>query len=177
MNLRSIPGTTYPIGERFTLLPMPDGQPLQALVVVPHGARRRPKRSRGASLWLHFDGINYRANVWVNGTRIAHRQGSGRRLPPLRVRRDGRSLRPGERNAVAVEVFAPEPHDLAIMWVDWNPTPAGQEHGPVGRRLPHATAAPSRCATRTWSASSTCPSLDTARLTVTAEVWNTTDRP
>jgi exo-1,4-beta-D-glucosaminidase len=27
MNLRKIPGTTYPIGERFTLLPMPKDTP------------------------------------------------------------------------------------------------------------------------------------------------------
>src|SRR5262245_56480862 len=26
-NLRSIPGTTYPIGQRFTLLPMPEDSP------------------------------------------------------------------------------------------------------------------------------------------------------
>jgi hypothetical protein len=28
-----------------------------------------------------------------------------------------------------VEVIAPEPHDLAIMWVDWNPTPADKNMG------------------------------------------------
>src|SRR6476660_9514118 len=29
MNLRSIPGTTYPIGERFTLLPTPNDSPFK----------------------------------------------------------------------------------------------------------------------------------------------------
>lgn len=29
MNLRDIPGTTYPVGDRFTLLPMPDRSPFR----------------------------------------------------------------------------------------------------------------------------------------------------
>ena len=28
---------------------------------------------------------------------------------------------PGEPNALAVEVLAPQPHDLATTFVDWNP--------------------------------------------------------
>ena len=127
MNLRSIPGTTYPIGHRFTLLPMPEDSPYKPSwwyrkeLVVPEGLA-------GRSLALHFDGINYRANVWVNGTRIAHDKevvGAFRRyefdVTPL--------LRAGRKAAVAVEVFAPEPTDLAFMWVDWNPTPADKNMG------------------------------------------------
>ena len=149
MNLRSIPGTTYPIGQRFTLLPMPEDSPYK-----PSWWYRKefvvPEALAGRSLWLHFDGINYRANVWVNGTQIANEQGSRGRLPPLRVRRDGR-LRAGRRRAVAVEVFAPEPTDLAFMWVDWNPTPADKnmglwadvylaDSGPLALRQPHVVA-------------------------------------
>ena len=26
---------------------------------------------KGKNLWLHFNGINYRANVWLNGVQIA----------------------------------------------------------------------------------------------------------
>ncbi|HEY7514257.1 MAG TPA: sugar-binding domain-containing protein, partial [Vicinamibacteria bacterium] len=134
-----------------------------------------PETLAGRSLSLHFDGINYRANVWVNGTRIAHDKevvGAFRRyefdVTPL--------LRPGRTAAVAVEVFAPEPTDLAFMWVDWNPTPADKnmglweavyltDSGPLALRRPHVTS------------KLDLPSLETAHLTVTAEVWNTTDRP
>jgi len=69
MNLRSIPGTDYPIGQRFTLLPTPEGSPFK-----PAWWYRRevvlPKRLSGRSLALHLDGVNYRASVWFNGTRV-----------------------------------------------------------------------------------------------------------
>ena len=35
-NLRDIPGAEYPIGKNFSLLPMPQGQPLPLLLVVSH---------------------------------------------------------------------------------------------------------------------------------------------
>src|SRR5262245_26246868 len=172
MNLRSIPGTKYPIGQRFTLLPMPDDSPYK-----PSWWYRKefdvPDTLAGRSLALHFDGINYRANVWVNGTRVADDKqvvGAFRRWE-FDVTK---LVRPGAKAAVAVEVTAPEPTDLAFMWVDWNPTPADKnmglwgdvyltDCGPLALRRPHVVTALD------------LPSLDTARLTVTAEVWNTTD--
>lgn len=174
MNLRQIPGTTYPIGERFTLLPTPADSPFKSSwwyrteFVVP-AART------GRAHWLNFHGINYRANIWVNGTRIASADevaGAFRRYEF-----DVTSLiRVGEPNGLAVEVFGPEPEDLAFMWVDWNPTPADKnmglwgkvylaDSGPVALRHPHVI-------TRL-----DLPSLQTAELTVTAELWNATDQP
>jgi exo-1,4-beta-D-glucosaminidase len=171
MNLRSIPGTTYPIGERFTLLPMPQDSPFRASWWY----RKEfplPDTHSGEALWLHFDGINYRANIWLNGTQIAGADeiaGVFRRYEfdiSRLVQADG-------VNVLAVEVFAPEPHDLAIMWVDWNPTPADKNmglwgdvyltsNGPLALRNAHViTRLP-------------LPSVDSARLTVTTEVLNTT---
>ena len=54
---------------------------------------------------------------------------------------------------MAVEVVAPEPHDLAFMWVDWSPTPADKnmglwdevyltDSGPIALRLPHVVTQP-----------------------------------
>ena len=40
MNLRAIPGTTYPIGERFTLLPMPEDSPFRPAWWYRNGVRR-----------------------------------------------------------------------------------------------------------------------------------------
>jgi exo-1,4-beta-D-glucosaminidase len=174
MNLRSIPGTKYPIGQRFTLLPLPDDSPYK-----PSWWYRKefdvPDSLAGRSLALHFDGINYRANVWVNGTRVADSKqvvGAFRRFE-FDVTK---LVRAGRKAAVAVEVFAPEPGDLAFMWVDWNPTPADKnmglwgdvyltDSGPVALRRPHVVSVLD------------LPSLDTARVTVTAEVSNTTDSP
>src|SRR5205814_562538 len=125
--------------------------------------------------WVNFNGINLRANVWVNGVRVATKEdvaGTFRRyefdITPM--------VRRGAPNVVAVEVFAPEPRDLGIMWVDWNPTPPDKnlglwgetyltDSGPLALRYPHVV---SRLE---------LPSLETAHLTVSAEVWNATDQP
>ena len=174
MNLRDIPGTTYPIGERFTLLPMPEDSPFH-----PSWWYRKeltlPATLKGRNVRLHFEGINFRANVWVNGTRIADsRQVAG---AFRRYAFDVTSLlRAGEANAIAVEVFAPEPHDLAFMWVDWNPTPADKnmglwgevyltDSGPLELSNPHVVS------------KLELPSLDGAALSVSVEVRNTTDAP
>jgi len=71
MNLRSIPGTTYPPEKVFSQLPMPADSPYHCawwyrteFVVAPNG--------RLANATLHLDGINYRANIWLNGIQIAN---------------------------------------------------------------------------------------------------------
>src|SRR5512132_3058546 len=69
MNLRTIPGTTYPVGERFMLLPTPNDSPFKPSwwyrTEFPVTAGNPGRR-----LALHFDGINYRANIWINGQQI-----------------------------------------------------------------------------------------------------------
>jgi exo-1,4-beta-D-glucosaminidase len=69
---------------------------------------------------LEFDGIIYRANIWLNGKKIAS---SDTTAGPFRqfslnvsnlVRRDA-------ENVLAIEVFPPEAGDLTIGFVDWNP--------------------------------------------------------
>ncbi len=174
MNLRKIPGTEYPIGQRFTLLPMPETSPFK-----PTWWYRKefelPAALAGRSLFLHFNGINYRASVWWNGTRLAGPDevvGTFRRYE-FDVTR---LARPGEANVVAVEVTAPEPGDLAFMWVDWNPTPADKnmglwdevyltDSGALALRHPHVVS------------KLQMPSLEAAQVSVSTEVWNTTDKP
>lgn len=174
MNLRAIPGTTYPIGERFTLLPMPDDSPFR-LSWWYRKELTLPARLEGRSVRLHFDGINFRANVWVNGTRIADRgqvAGAFRRYAF-----DVTSLlRAGEPNAIAVEVFAPEPHDLAFMWVDWNPTPADKNMGLWGD-VYLTDSGPLELANPHVITDLELPSLERATLRASVEVRNTTDAP
>jgi exo-1,4-beta-D-glucosaminidase len=168
MNLRSIPGTTYPIGERFTLLPTPADSPFK-----PSWWYRTefelPAMDADGRVALHFDGINYRANIWVNGQQIGRATqvaGAFRRYEF-----DVTALVRAGANALAVEVFGPEPEDLAIMWVDWNPTPADKNmglwgdvyvtrSGPVTLRHLYVTS------------DLDLPSLEAARLTVIADVTN-----
>jgi exo-1,4-beta-D-glucosaminidase len=174
MNLRGIPGTTYPIGERFTLLPTPADSPFKSSWWYRTEFTLPPNRATRA-LWINFNGINYRANIWINGVRIAAANevvGAFRRYR-FEITRHVRATGP---NALAVEVTGPEPHDLAIMWVDWNPTPADKnmglwgdvfltDSGPIAIEHPFV------------SPTLEVPSLQRASLTVTTEVRNTTDAP
>lgn len=129
-NLRSIPGTDYPIGKIFSRLPMSPGSPY----ACPWWYRTRfplPIAARGKTLWLRFGGMNYRANIWVNGQQLAtsHDVAGAYRTYEFDVTR---LFSPGKENAIAVEIFAPTEHDLAINWVDWNPAPPDKNMGLTG---------------------------------------------
>ena len=75
---------------------------------------------------LVFDGICYRANVFVNGTQVASKDtlcGSFRRhvLDITAVAK--------AKNKLEVEVFRPQPGDPNIGFVDWNPRPLDESMG------------------------------------------------
>ncbi len=126
MNLRSLPGMTYKIGGNFVHTAM---EPTSAFA-VPWWYRssfRVPPAMRGRRITLHFDGINYRANIWLNGRRLADSSviaGTYRH-----VELDVTDAVTNGANAIAVEVFAPEPADLQTTWVDWNPSPPDKNMG------------------------------------------------
>ncbi|HWY69020.1 MAG TPA: beta galactosidase jelly roll domain-containing protein [Terriglobales bacterium] len=126
MNLRAIPGTTYPIGKLFANLPMPDDSPYKCSWWYRTEFHLGPQH-QGRSVWLHFDGINYRANIWVNGSLIANstQVAGAYRTYEFNV---GDAAHAGE-NAVAVEVFTQTETDLGINFVDWNPAPADKAMG------------------------------------------------
>jgi exo-1,4-beta-D-glucosaminidase len=174
MALRQLPGMGYPIGERFTLLPTPEDSPFKKAWWY-RTEFDVPRSGAGRNFALHFDGINYRANIWLNGERIAGSDDivGAFRTYDLDVTR---LVRAGRRNALAVEVFGPEPHDLSIMWVDWNPTPPDKnmglwgnvyltDSGPLALRHPYVVS------------TLDVPGLTSARLTVSVDVLNTTGRP
>ncbi len=129
-NLRNIPGTDYPIGKIFSRLPMSPNSPY----ACPWWYRTRftvPRAARGRALWLRFAGINYRANIWINGKQLAASSdvAGAYRTYEFDVTK---LLSPGRENAIAVETFAPTEHDLAINWVDWNPAPPDKDMGLTG---------------------------------------------
>lgn len=68
---------------------------------------------------LAFDGINYRANIWLNGKQIADAEtvaGAFRRFAF-----DVSGLVVEGENGLAVEIFPPGSGDFSIGFVDWNP--------------------------------------------------------
>jgi exo-1,4-beta-D-glucosaminidase len=171
-NLRDIPGTTYPIGKNFSLLPMPKDSPFVCSWWYRTEFELAPNFD-GRHVWLHFGGINNRANIWLNGHQIADSKevaGAYRTyeydVSPYVIR--------GHKNALAVETIAQTNHDLGINWVDWNPAPPDkdmglwrdvylQDSGAVAIRYPMVmTHFPSS-------------SLDQANLTVEAELHNASD--
>src|SRR5271165_776794 len=64
MNLRDYPGMNYPIGGNFSNIAMAPDSPF----AVSWWYRKQfaaPASYKGKTVWLKFDGINYRANVWL----------------------------------------------------------------------------------------------------------------
>jgi exo-1,4-beta-D-glucosaminidase len=173
MNLRQMPGCSYPVGANFANLPMPDDSPYNK----PWWYRTEfqiPAADSGQRLWLHFDGINYAANVWLNGRKLADAADVAGAF--RRYEFDVTDAAHVGANALAVEVFAPKPDDLALTWVDWNPTPPdkmmGLWHdvylttsGPVSLRFPQVITKLDES------------SLASAHLTVNAELHNATNSP
>ena len=114
-NLLQAPGMNYPQGVDFTQLEMPPDSPFR------YGWWYRKvffAKKRGEQAYLQFDGINYAADIWLNGTSIAsfaQLRGSFRSYEfnvTKLLYTDGRP------NVLAVEVFAPRPGDLASTWVE-----------------------------------------------------------
>src|ERR1051325_989773 len=102
MNLREVPGVKYNIGTNFSNTPMPADSPFHR----PWWFRAEfqlPAGYRGKTVWLGFDGINFRANVWLNGKQIAasDKLAGAWRLYALDVTA---AAKPGAVNALAIEV-------------------------------------------------------------------------
>lgn len=85
-----------------------------------------PALQEGEHVLLDFDGICYRANVWLNGQQIANSQemaGSFRQYEydvTKQITND---------NVLAVEVFRAQPGEPNIGFADWNPRPADESMG------------------------------------------------
>lgn len=177
MNLRKLPGMTYKQGDIFNLRPISSDSPYavpwwyRTEFAIPAADLRKDGKKHVS---LHFNGINARANIWLNGKQIAdvkdvagayHIQEFD--ITPYAV---------AGKNTLAVEVFAPTTEDFAINFVDWNPTPPDKNmglwgdvylttSGPVTVRYPQViTHLPA-------------DNTDTAQLTVNADLQNLTDQP
>jgi exo-1,4-beta-D-glucosaminidase len=174
MNLRQIPGTTYPIGTNFSKKPMDPNSPYRCGWWYRTEFTELAAAHPGERLWLHFGGINYRGEVWLNGQKIAD---------PTKVAGAYRTydfdvtnaMKPGKKNVLAVETFAPTEKDLGINWVDWNPCPPDKDMGLWGGVDLESTGAVtlrSPLAVTHFTDST----LATAELTVYAELYNASDR-
>ena len=112
MNLRSVPGVEYKISGQFANIEMSDTSPF----AVPWWYRKEfevPAGEKSRQVWMEFRGINYRAEIWINGKKVAGPDevvGAFRRYD-FNVTQ---FVRIGEKNAVAVSVSAPKAGELGI---------------------------------------------------------------
>jgi exo-1,4-beta-D-glucosaminidase len=172
MNLRQFPGMTYPIGGNFSNIAMQPDSPY-AVSWWYRKQFRVPESYNGKTIWLNFKGINYRADVWLNGKPIADSNeiAGAWRTYELNVTK---AIKPGAENVLAVQVFAPTENDLAITFVDWNPAPPDKNMG-LWREVYLTTSGPVAVRYPTVVSKLNSPANDSAQLTVTAQVKNGTD--
>lgn len=75
---------------------------------------------------IFFEGINYRANIWLNGVLIASKDSIE---GPYRMFSFDITKLAQTENVLAVEVFPPAKSDLTIGFVDWNPNTPDKNMG------------------------------------------------
>jgi exo-1,4-beta-D-glucosaminidase len=173
MNLRDLPGVNYPIGGNFSNIPMAPDSPY----AVSWWYRRQfalPSAYKGKTIWLKFNGINYRANIWLNGKQIAKSDdvAGAWRTYEFNV---SDAAKPGAENVLAVQVFSPTDHDLAITFVDWNPSPPDKNMG-LWRDVYLSYSGPVALRYPTVVSKLNPPANDSAQLTVTAQLKNGTNQ-
>ena len=173
MNLRSLPGVTYPIGTNFSNLPMQQDSPF----LVPWWYRKQfviPESFRGGTIWVQFEGINYGANIWLNGKELAKSDEvvGARRSYEFNVTA---TALPGTTNVLAVEVFSPLEDSLATTFVDWGPSPPDKDMG-IFREVTIRPSGPVALRYPAVISKVNSPANDQAQLTVTALLHNATDR-
>jgi exo-1,4-beta-D-glucosaminidase len=122
---------------------------------------------------LICEGINYRANLWLNGQSIATADQTFGAYRIFTFNVSGR-LKTG-KNALAIQVLPPQPGDFTMGFVDWNPKPPDRNMGlfrPVKLHFYNTVAidnvfVESRIDHETWSK---------AGLTIDADLVNRSDR-
>jgi exo-1,4-beta-D-glucosaminidase len=173
MNLRKLPGiAAYDIGEQFARKPIPSDSPYAASWWY----RTEFPTPASQHVALHFDGINNRANVWINGNKIADAKDVAGAYRTFEFDITPKLAKMG-KNVLAVEVFAQTQNDLGINWVDWNPTPPDKNMG-IWQDVYLTTSGPVKIrhpAVVTHLVDNN--GMLTAELTILAELHNDSDKP
>jgi len=174
LNLKSIPG--YQDGPWLVMKP---DSPFR----VPWWYRTEftiPANLKGRFVTLHLDGVNYKANVWLNGVKIADHEtvrGMFRRFEfPVTEH-----LLFGEKNVLAVEIVPPgllpdkdydtKQIEATTGWDDHNPQPPDMNMG-LWQDVYLSAQGPIALRNAYVETDLTVPTLDIARLTVSAYLKN-----
>ena len=173
MNLKSFPGMDYSSKSFFALQEMPKDSPFRCSWWY-RTEFPSPAAAGGANKFLHFLGINYRANIWLNGKKIA---GDKDVVGTYRTYEFDvtKYLESGKTNALALEISAPNKEDLGITWVDWNPTPPDKDMG-IWKEV-FLTSSGDVTVRNPYVAAKLDRSYTTAALAASADLHNVTTHP
>jgi exo-1,4-beta-D-glucosaminidase len=171
INLKTLPGMNYSNKSFFAIQDMPAGSPFLCSWWF-RTEFAAPANLGQKNSWLHFLGINYRANVWLNGVKIGDAKDVAGTYRAFEFN-VSKNLQPGKTNAVALEIFAPQKDDLGITWVDWNPTPADRDMG-IWKEV-FLTTSGDVSVRHPFVASKLDSEYKTAALNVSADLRNTSD--
>jgi len=171
-NLKSFPGMDYSSKTFFANQDLPKGSPFRCSWWF-RTEFSLPSDYEGATKWLHLLGINYRANVWLNGQKIADASDVAGTFATFEFN-VSKALHAGTANALAVEVFAPSKNDLGISSVDWNPTPPDKDMG-IWKEV-FLTASGDVSLRNSFVSSKLENGYKSAALTVSADLRNASDR-
>lgn len=174
LNLKSIPG--YREGR---WLAMPAGSPFRATWWY-RTEFDLPALAADKQISLHFDGINYQADIWVNGKKIADRNaviGMFRRFEFDITR----VAEPGKKNYLAVAIVPPgqipdiqyrtKQLEATTGWDDHNPQPPDMNMG-IWQDVYVHTTGPVALKNPYVSAKLEIPALDLAHLSVSVDLVN-----
>ncbi len=125
-NMKDIPGYKTERKEHFAFFRMPQGSPFRKSfwyrTTIEIEQFEESERFR-----LALDGINYRANIWVNGKRVAgsdYVSGTYRQFDF-----DISYWIKGGKNCIAIELTPQEPDELGMTFIDWSPVPPDDSAG------------------------------------------------
>jgi exo-1,4-beta-D-glucosaminidase len=122
---------------------------------------------------LRFNGINYKADIWLNGRKIASSdtvEGGFRRFT-FKVTE---AVKQGE-NILAVKITRPHSGDLTLGFVDWNPAPPDHNMG-IWRSVKLIVSGPVSIDEPFIETNVDTATLDHAELTVSALLQNHSDK-
>jgi len=172
-NLKNLPGMNYSNKSFFAIQDMPAGSPFRCSWWF-RAEFDAPSSLAHENSWIDFLGINYRANVWVNGVKIGDAKDVAGTYRSFEFN-VSKNVRAGKTNAVALEIFAPQKDDLGITWVDWNPTPADRDMG-IWKEV-FLTTSGAVSVRHPFVATKLDAAYKTATLTVSADLRNMADHP
>ena len=144
-----------------------------------------PAGFEGKQLRLHLDGINYRANLWLNGKKLAGVDEVIGMFRRFEFDVTG-AVAYGQRNSLAVEIFAAgklpdkayrtKQVEATTGWDDHNPQPPDLNMG-IWREVYITASGPVMLRHPYVASDLDLPALDKADLRVQVQVTNLTDKP